>query len=287
MARTLLTAPTDFFFNSSGGSLGNDGLSLGNPLPTAQDVVNLLYTLDLGGQQVQVHDVAGNVDPIGIHMAGPLVGQRGETGLVFLFNGIIRPSNSVAGIEMSSGASCSVQGVTIDGITQALAGHPQDCIMLGQGARLALWGTNTVLQNNYSHNGITLQNSDLDISPQSWGSQIQNGGHLHFGGQYQCGIQTDQCANIEANCNGQHNLIAFWADASSVRSKPYWAVDFIDVASGVTVLSGVDFHGTADGYRYRIRKGGTLDLNLVQDPNQQHAIFGSADTAWPVQGYLI
>jgi hypothetical protein len=81
MLRTVLTTPTDFYFNSSGGSLGNDGLSPGSPLPTAQDVANLLYSsYDLGSQQVQVHDVAGNVDP-GFRLSGLMVGQRGGAAL--------------------------------------------------------------------------------------------------------------------------------------------------------------------------------------------------------------
>lgn len=288
MPRTLLAAPTSFYFNSSGGSLGNDGLSPGSALPTAQAVVNLLYNnYDLGGQQVEIIDVIGNVDP-GFRLSGLMVGQRGVSGVAFLFSGIIRPSGGASGVAIDSGAMCATSNLYVDCATQASIGKPQDCIQMGQGARLALYGSTTVLQNSPSFNGFTLDNlCDLEIQPQSWGSTIQNGGFVHFQGEFQDGFQTDQCSSIEANCNGQHGLIAIYGDAGVNRAAPYWAVAFADIASGVAVLSGIDFHGSGSGYRYRIRKGGTLDLNLTQDPNQVNALPGSASTAWSVQGYLI
>jgi hypothetical protein len=160
---------------------------------------------------------------------------------------------------------------------------------MGQGAKLALYGTTIIQQNSYSYNGFTIgdSGSKLDIQPQSWGSTVQNGGSIHFQGQYQDGFQTDGGANVTANCNAGHGLIAIYGDPHPVRAKPFWAVAFADPAMGLMMLSGVDFHGSGDGYRYRIRKGGTLDLNLGQDPGQVNNLPGSASTAWPVQGYLI
>ncbi len=291
MSRTVLTAPTNFYAGT-GGSLGNDGLTPATALPIVQNVIDRLFSdYDLDGLLPTINILDGSIDP-GFRVSGVMTGQRGFSGLLVrcssLGAAVIRPSNSGASIAMDSEAELSIAELQMDCAVQAGAGKPQDVIQLGQGARLALWGNNRIIQNSYSYNGITLQNSNMDIFPQSWGSPTQNGGHLYIQGQYQDFLQTDQEACVEANCNGGHGLIEFKTEASVYRAKPYWAVAFADIASGVTVLSGIDFNGVGgDGYRYRIRKGGTLDLNLGQDPGQVSNLPGSASTAWPVQGYLI
>lgn len=291
-ARTVLAAPT-IFYSGPGGSLGNTGLSPAQALPTAQDIANLLYeAYDLGGMPVEMHSLAGT-DP-GVRFSGLMVGQRGLAGLVWLadagFGSVtVQPSGAACGLALDSGALLSIADFVFDNSVEAAAGHAQDVIQMGQAAHLALYGSNRIIQNTTSYNGITLGGcSTLDIQPQSWGSPFQNGGHLYIQGEYQDFIQTDQCANVEADCNAQHGLISCTTEASAIRSKPYWAVAFADPASGVMLLSGIDFGGVGgDGYRYRIRKGGTLDLNLVQDPNQVNVLPGSQPTAWPVEGYLI
>jgi hypothetical protein len=290
--RTLLTSPTVFYCGT--GSTFGSLTGLTPDFPTVQAAANNLYNnIDCGGQPVEIRILDGSVDP-GFRFSGLLVGQRGLSGVVVrcsaLGAAVIRPSGGGACVALDSGALISIAEFQMDCATQAAASTPQDVIQLGQAAHIALWGSNRIIQNSYSYNGITLVGcSTLDIEPQSWGSAIQNGGHLYIQGQYQDFIQTDQGSNVEADCNGQHGLVEIHCETSSYRSRPYWAVAFADPASGVMVLSGVDFgNGTgADGYRYRIRKGATLDLNLVQDPNQVTALPGSASTAWPVQGYLI
>jgi hypothetical protein len=276
--------------------LGNTGLSGAQALPTVQDVINLLAgSYDLAGYTTTIHILDGSADP-GFRVSGPMVGQRGIFGLLVrcsvLGAAVIRPVGGGACVAMDSGAMLSIAECQMDGGTQGLAGTPQDVVQLGQASHIALYGSNRVVQYSQNYNGFTLVgDSSLDIQPQSWGSQIQNGGHLYWQGIFQDGIQTDQGANVEANCNGGHGLIEFKTEAyGGVRAKPYWGVCFADVAAGVMLLSGVDFNGVgADGYRYRIRKGGTLDLNLAQDSGQVNALPGSAG-AYPGfsgQGYLI
>jgi hypothetical protein len=238
----------------------------------------------------------GSVDP-GFQLAGLLVGQQGPNLLVessFLGNAIIQPPPFGPGIALSFAAMMSIQYLTIDCYQQTVGGRgAQDCIMLGQGARLSMYAHNRLIQNaagfnGFSQNGVTLGGcSTLDIFAKDWDSPINNGGHLHWQGMFQDGIQTDQCANVEVNCNAQHGLIAFWFEAHPVRFRPYWQVAFADPAAGVMVMSGGDMHGTADRYKYRIKKGATLDVNLPGEPGVMSTWPGAADTAWPVQGWLI
>jgi len=297
MATRNLLQSTTTFNCGTGGTFGSE-TGLTPDFPNVQAAANFLYANDdLGGQQVDIRILDGSIDP-GFRFSGPLVGERGLSGIVVrcssLGAAVIRPGAggvNLGGcaVALDSGSMLSIAECQMDGFVQAAAGHPQDIIQMGQGAHIALWGSNRIMQNSVSYNGITAASlCTIDFQPQSWESSIQNGSHLYIQGQYQDFIQTDQDSNVEANCNGGHGLIEFKTEASSVRSKPYWAVAFLDPASGVMVMSGIDFNGVGgDGYKYRIRKGATLDLNLVQDPNQANALPGSASTAWPVQGYLI
>lgn len=286
MARTLLTAPTAFYCNSSGGSLGNDGLSPGTPLPTVQDVIaRIQQQYDLGYLWGHTVNIANNTSDPGFRISGQLPGQAGMAGLIVRSSttlgdsncASIRPTGAMACVALDSGAACSVAELNLDCLDQAHHGFQQDCIQIGQGSHLSLYGSNRLIQYSLAVNGMSIGSGcSVEIQPQSWGSAIQNGGHLHWQGDFQCGIQTDQGGCIEANCNGAHALIAFWMEGNPVNPPgPYWNVAFIDVAAGVALLSGVDFHGSATGKRFRRRKGGTLDLNVSEgDLGQLAAIPG-------------
>jgi hypothetical protein len=290
-ARTLLQGSTKFYVGT-GGSNGNDGLTPATALPNFSAAISLLRSAyDLDYQPVEIQQLDGSVDP-GFRISAPMVGQGGFGGLLLTNTGpgaaVIRPSSRGIGMAMDSGAMASIQYLTFDGITQGTAGQSNDCIQLGQGSHLALWGSNTVQQNSqaaFAANGFTIVGgSTVDIMPQSFGSPIQNAGHVHFQGVFQDGMQLDANSSIIADCNEQHGLIAFWADSCALRSKPYWQVAFCDVMGECrAILSGIDFHGTADGYRRWVRDGGSLRLNLANDPGQATAMFGSAtDRATPV-----
>lgn len=261
--------------------------------PTFQAAVNdLANSADLVGQQIELRLLDAAIDP-GVTIYGEFVGQRGPSVCLRASQmgngaGIIRPSGGASALGLAYGANIAIADLEMDGATQAMAGHPQDVIQLGQSAHLTMFGSNRIIQDSYSYNGITInQTATVDQNPQGWQSPIQNGGFLYWQGQFQAGIQTDNFGMFGVNANGQHGLIAWYMEGGPIRSKPYWAVDFLDCGPGEIHVDGVDFHGTADGYAYRIRGGAILYTNDAQDPNQKNAIPGSARTAWPVQGYIV
>jgi hypothetical protein len=293
--REMLTQPRHYYVNCdpTKGNEANDGLTPDTPLPSFQDVVSRLYQLDLGYQPIVVSDVPTHVDP-GFGMSGPMIGQAGDTGLLFDFQGKIIPKQQHAGFSLAAGASCSIQNIYIDGTVQGVAGAPQDLFMMSNSRVIVYGRNNTFLQYTSSYNCITLVNSDFIQECRSFGSQIPNGAGALFGGVMQCGFQTDQGANIFCTNNDAHGLIAYWTIGTDQRSAPQFASSFFDLASGVGLLTGVDFHqektGLATGRRARLRKFATLDLNLNADPGQFNNIFGNsgtiADTA-SAQGVII
>lgn len=290
MARTVLTAAAIYYCGTGTTFGGITGLV--PDFPSVQAAISYLQAnIDTGAQQIELRLLDGSVDP-GFTVYGNLVGQRAPSDICVRASSLgaatIRPSGGASAIGLAYGGQVAIADLQMDGAVQANAGHPQDVIQLGQGARLLMFGSNRIIQNSYSYNGITInQNSTVDQLPQTWQSPIQNGGYLYWQGQYQAGIQTDNFASYNADANGQHGLIAWFMESSVYRAKPYWAVDFLDCGPGEIHVDGIDFHGTADGYAYRIRGGAILYTNDVQDPNQKNNIPGSARTAWPVQGYII
>lgn len=293
--RNVLTAPAKFYCDSISGNIANDGLSQATALPQPQDVFNRLYQqYDLGGMPVDVYAADGQTFQ-GISLNGLIVGQAGPNvtfhcGSAF-GKSVVAPNAVAPGqpgpycLGLSFGAMLTVLNATFDNTRQiAQGGLGNDVVALGQGSRLIMTGTNKICQNTQEFNFITLYGgSSLDIVNSGGGS------HLHWFGGGQCGMQLDAASFLQADTNGQHGLIAFWADGGTGGYPAPWFTDaFVDVAAACKcLLYGVDFHGSGEGYRYRIREGGVLDLNLSQDANQVNALFGSASTAWPVQGYLV
>jgi len=290
-SRTILQGATKLYCGT-GTSFGSIS-GLGPDFPSISAALSALKSsFDTGSQSVELRLLDGTVDP-GFTLYGKLLGQGATTELCVRASSIgaakIQPSGGAAAIGLAYGAAVAIADLVMDGAVQAGAGHAQDVIQLGQGGQLSMFGWNRIIQNSYSYNGITINQagSSVDQLPQSWGSPIPNGGNLSWQGQYQAGIQTDNFGTLNVDANGQHGLIAWWMESSSYRSRPYWAVDFLDVGPGEVHVDGVDFHGAADGYAYRVRPEGILYVNMVQDPNQINAIPGSARTGWPVLGAII
>lgn len=290
MTRTLLTAPTGFFCNPTTGNLSNDGLSVATPLPQPQDVINRLQqSYDLGGYAADIYGADGKIFE-GITLTGLLVGQRGPN-LTFHCGSTpgasqIQPASNGAGapgrngIELNWGAMLCLHNATIDSSHQITAGGSlgNDCIALGQGARLAIIGFLQMFQFTAAYNHITAGSySSIDIS---------SGASVHFAGICQDGIQLDT-SSLAADCNDVHGKIAMYADTSSLTAVPLFSHAFVDLmGASKATLSGVDFHTGGQGYRYHIREGSTLHLNLANDPGQAAAMLGTVDTTWPVEGHL-
>lgn len=280
--RTLLTGPAAFYADTELGRAANEGLDPADPLPQPQDVIERLYAeYDLGGQSVQIYCADGQ-EFDGVSLLGPFVGQQGANVVIHggstLGASIFRPSGTKFGVGLAFGAMAQILNVTCDNS----AGH-NDCIAVGQGSRLVMLGDNRLIQNNTDgFNHITAySNCTIDVTP------FPTLGNLYFKGRAQCGMQLDASSVLQSNCNFTHGLLSFWAEADAAGHQPYWSDAFVDVAVGSkAILGGTDFHGTGSGYRYRIREGGVVQLNLEGDPGQLAAMFGSQNTAWPVQGYL-
>lgn len=281
-ARTLLQGPTDFWCGP-GGSLGNTGLSPAQALPTAQDVANLLYSAyDFSGQQAGVRLLSGAVDP-GVRFSGSMVGQRGLTGLVLRADAgfgtaTIQPANQGCCVAADSEAMLSIADLILDGSVQGAAGKPQDLVQAGQDAHLAFYGTNRTIQRANSYNAFTAVASTIDFMPQSWGSTVQNGGHLYVQGIHQDYIQTDQGAQVHFVVNDNHGLFELKCESNPMRSKPYCGVAWLDVADGVILVSGVDASNGVggDGYKVRYRKFGTIDFGLPVNPNDFNNFISNA-----------
>ena len=190
---------------------------------------------------------------------------------------------------LAFGAQLTITNCWMDNTVQLANGsNGEDVVNLGQGSHLVMLGDNKLVQeviggkNAFNHISVEI-GSSLSVVPNASG--VAN---LHFAGASYFGIDSTTNSYFAAECNGLHGIVKFWGDTTSSHpTGPYFYGAFVDAADGFVNLAGVDFGNPAWGYRYWIRWGGTLFLNLAGDPKQINALFGSAMTAWPILGDLV
>lgn len=272
--RTLLTQSTTFYCNTVTGNLANDGLTLATPLPQPQDVLTRLQgQYDLGGQVVTIECAAGQTFK-GVYLSGSIVGQAGASGLI-LDNANIVITDGSYGVGLAYGAALTIHNCAANTSGQ------QDVVNVGAGSHLVMTGTTQLYQeviggqNAFNHISVYI-NSSLSIY-----------GELQFYGAALFGIDSTTNSYVAAECNTVHGRVSFSSkDTSTHPTGAYFYGAFVDAAGGFINLAGVDFKNPAYGYRYQIRWGGTLFINQAGDPSQLESIFGTADTAFPIEGYL-
>jgi hypothetical protein len=287
--RIVLTGPVEFYIDAVAGDDANDG-GPDHPMKTLQAVASRLYTgYDLGGQTVTCWLTPGQPHA-GLGLYGAFIGQLAPSSFLitcqqalpsnpaqFTQGAYIQPTAHHAGLEIAYGAMCRIERVSIDLARAASQGQQQDAIMIGQRAQVQIGpGGVRIWQAHHEANYISIaEQAILDVY-----------GNIYLGGWAQCFIATDMYSAVNFVNNGQPNMLAIFLEyADGYRYRPLWTTCFLDASASTIVIQAIDFHGVADGYAYRVRKGGVIDVDETTNPGRSSLLPGSAATAWPVQGY--
>jgi hypothetical protein len=174
-------------------------------------------------------------------------------------------------LAMAYGAQLRLDSVELG----SLAGQ-NDTIMMGQGSKLVM-GSEVRLIQQSSANFISMaENCLLDVY-----------GNIYVQGQGQCFLTIDMGCQANWVNNGQPNMLAMFLEPGGAHGKPYWQFSFLNPRGGsIITIQAVDYHGTADGYRYVVDKGGVLDVDLKTHPDGLDRLPGSAGTFQAVQGTI-
>jgi hypothetical protein len=254
--RKRLTSHMDFWCDPNGDDTTGDGLSPATAMRQPNALYNKLAAeWDLGGKNVRIkmrpaYDSGGL--PTGvpvyydrIYMVGKLVGQAGP--LIFenastntrgapihiRGNGTGFPS-----VEMSYGAQAQFLYCTFDSTFQF--GVPQDNIILGKGASIALKNSRFYGNLPAPRNHITLaERCDIDFMRS----------YVWVAGDCQCFLSMDQLSTGYWHTDGQANLMAMgFEDSPGLGRRTRFWTSFIRIAGQSNLnMQNIDYHGWANG----------------------------------------
>lgn len=168
--RTLLATDTDFYCNPAGNDITGDG-SIGNPWKSPMGAYDHLASMyDLGGKRVRVLLADGTYTQTN-QFEGPLVGQRGASGLQFIGNRanpaavLMRPSTGYA-FSVGQGAQALFAGFKtymLDSDGAGMPGSGQDALAVGALSLMVLDGDIHFGANVNPWNCISIPGGQLNV----------------------------------------------------------------------------------------------------------------------------
>jgi hypothetical protein len=272
VGRRLLTGPESY------------RIGVGGDFPTlAAFVSEWSRKWDAGGNAIVANLIDDQAhDPLTHY--GLLPGQIGPHGFVIRSSSLgrssIRARTGSACVEIAYGAQLTLEYLTLDGGTNAPC---NDLLMIGQGSKVVMRGETRMIQNS-TYNWISMyQQASCDIY-----------GNIYIQGTGQCFATIDGASTLNWANDSRPNSLAIFLEAGQGRDRPYWQHSFLN-PRGASVITHqlVDYHSGAEplahGYKYKVDKGGILDVYLQyysDDHTGLDRLPGSANTFGGVQGFI-